>query len=85
MTSTEAKIILNERQRIADAIQKNQQKLDRQIEAVSEEYLRYGYLCQWLALEKLRCQILREKDYRAAAQKNYTAHHFPRFNPEKSQ
>lgn len=85
MTSAQTETILNERQKIAAVIRKDQQKLDRQIEAVSEEYLRYGYLCQWLALEKLRCQILCEKDYRSAAQKNYTAHHFPRFNPEKSQ
>lgn len=84
MTSSEARIIVDERQRTAALIQKNQKKLDRQIETVSEEYLRWGYLNQWLALEKLRCQLTDEKDYRTAAQANYTRHHFPRFNPEKS-
>ncbi len=85
MTNIEAKTIAGERQKIAALVQKNQTKLDRQIETVSEEYLRWGYLNQWLALEKLRCQLTGEKDYRAAAQANYTAHNFPRFDRQKTQ
>lgn len=70
---------------VASLIERDQKKLDRQIETVSEEYRRWGLLCQWLALEKLRCQILGEADYRAAAQKNYQSHHFPAFCREKVQ
>ncbi len=85
MTSSEARIVVDERRAIAALIQKNQEKLDRQIETASEEYKRWGYLNQWLALEKLRCQLLGEADYRTAAQQNYTRHNFPSFCREKVQ
>lgn len=85
MNSTEARAALNERRRTVALIMKNQEKLDSQIEGISEEYLRWAYLNQWLALEKLRCQLVGERDYRAAAQQNYTRHNFPCFHREKVQ
>ena len=68
MTSQEARIIVNERHRIAAIIERNQQKLHDQMRGNSAEWSRWAIANQWLALEKQRLQILGKVDY---------AHEFP--------
>lgn len=77
MTSQEARIIVNERHRIAAIIERNQQKLHNQMRGNRSEWSRWAIANQWLALEKQRLQILGKVDYREAATLNFHAHEFP--------
>lgn len=77
MTSQEARIIVNERHRIAAIIERNQQKLHDQMRGNSAEWSRWAIANQWLALEKQRLQILGKVDYREAGTLNFHAHEFP--------
>ena len=77
MTSQEARIIVNERHRIAAIIERNQQKLHNQMRGNRAEWSRWAIANQWLALEKQRLQILGKVDYREAGTLNFHAHEFP--------
>lgn len=77
MTSQEARIITNERHKIAAIIERNQQKLHNQMRGNSAEWSRWAIANQWLALEKQRLQILCRPDYREEATANFHSHKFP--------
>lgn len=77
MNSQEARIILEERRRIAAIIERNQQKLHKQMRNTSAEWVRWGLSNQWLALEKQRLQILCHPNYRAEGADNHFQHTFP--------